>query len=429
MNDADFFLLLTTNIYTYIFSLAISFLCFYPILKLYKFHIFHPYFIHFVFTVFANSIPVFLFLVKECTARDFYYFVLAEALFWLGFVIFLSKKKDRYFKYYIKDDTFIMSLMFYFFLVLFLLITIFSYIKYGIPLFMWSRVALYVDSGGAGIIGRMQPMLKIYCIYYAITKLFNGTKSSIKKTFFIFVLIIFVVEGVLSGSKSSFIFFIVAYYFYNIINKKSFLNKRSFIVTILLLIIVTGVLGSVINGNSFKYGTFVFFKRFISSGDVYFYGMPNQVYKSVHIGHPFDFIVSSFLVPARLMDPSAVDLHTGNQLFYLIYTELEGLMSGPNSRMPFLSIVLFGWSGGLIFSFFSGIVFSLLTNLVKIFFYGNRLFFPMYIYTILMLSQFIFDITMGIGSLFSIFVNLMIYLSVALISVLFVKIQTIERNA
>lgn len=419
MDGISFFSLLTSNISTYILSLFLSFICTYPLFRLYKFHFFHPYFIQFVFTFFANAVPIFLYFTGICDTMDFIYFILAELIFWIGYFSFINFKRERFFIFKIKDDVTIMSLMFNFFLVLFLLITIYSYLRFGIPLFLWSRVALYVDSDGFGLIGRIQPMLKIYCIFYAFEKIFNGTQK--RKSIFYFVLFLFIIEGILSGSKSSFIYFIVVYYFYTVINKKPFLSKTGYFI-ITALIITTGILGVIIKGESIEFGLLEFSSRIIQSGDVYYYSLPEHLYKDVHILNPIKFIFTGFLAPARLIGIANREIHTGNQLFYLIYPKLEGLMSGPNSRMPFLSLVLFGWYGGLIFSFLSGCFFSILTNLSKIFFYGNKIFFPLYIYIITMLSAFIYDITLGLSNLFSICVNLFIFL---LIMILFAIINKV----
>tara|TARA_B110000879_G_scaffold210051_1_gene299236 strand:+ start:574 stop:1845 length:1272 start_codon:yes stop_codon:yes gene_type:complete len=416
MEGVSFSLLVLSHIDIYIYSLVLSFIFLYPILKIYKAYLFHPYFLVLLFTVFANAAPIFLIFMNEISLNDFMYFVLSEVLFWIGFFFFF-KKKPRIVVYKIKNEERILTLMFYFFLGSFIIITIYSYIKFGIPLFLWSRVALYVDSDGFGLIGRIQPMLKLFIIYYGFEKLFDNSINKRRKLFYFFVFSLMIIEGVLGGSKSSIMYFLIAYYFYLIINKKQFLSKKGYLI-FAVLIISTGIVGPMLKGVSLVDGLLTYAYRFIASGDVYYYSLPSQNYKYINIEKPMQFIFSGFLAPARLLSHSSMELHPGNQLFYLIYPKLEGLMSGPNSRMPFLSLILFGGFGGILFSFLTGIFFAFITNISKILFYGNKLFFPLYIYIILMISVFIFDISLGMSNLFSIFINLLIYIIVMMISAL-----------
>ncbi len=420
MNGMVFLSILKSNIFSYILSLFLSFLFIYPIFKLLKFHLFHPYVIELIFTVFANAVVIFLLITNECSINDFIYVALVEIIFWFAFSLFLNTKRDRFYVYKIKQEAKIMHLMFYFFFVFFLMITVYSYINFGIPLFLGSRVSLYVDSNGFGIIGRMQPMLKLFCLYYSFELIKNNSKFSSNMLFSIFVLLIFLIEGILGGGKANFMYFLVAYYFHAIKNNSQYLSKRGFLIVI-ALIFSTGTVGNYLRGSSFDEAITTLIFRFAASGDVYYYSLPDQLYSYIHIDNPLKFIFTGFLSPARLIDRTHLDIHTGNQLFYLMYPKLEGLMTGPNSRMPYLALVLFNRFLGIVVSFLFGSFLAIATNVSKLLFFGNKLFFPFYIYVITMLSVFIFDITLGMSYLFSIVVNIFIFLLTMIFSTLFIK--------
>jgi len=286
-------------------------------------------------------------------------------------------------------------------------------------------MAMYVDSGGGGIISRIQPLMLVYSTYFIFEQIIVKRKKNIM---YISLIGLFVIFGILSGSKSSFLLFLFCYYFLCIRYKRKIFNLKLLFI-VFPLAILTASIGLVIRSEegSLTEGFLVFLYRFLASGDVYYYALPYDTYNSIHINNPVSYLAAQFLIPARVMPLSSLEEGTGYQLYWTIYPESLNILSGPNSRIPFLSYVLFG-NYGILFSLFAGVFSSCVIFLNKYFFSGNQLFYPFYIFCTTQLVFFIYDFASGIGKLFSIFVCfviliLFVYLANFLIVMLRTKVK------
>ncbi len=132
MKELEFISLIFLYWPAYMGCLLISFVLFFPILKVFRFQVLDPYFMHFVLTVFANSIPLFLLSLNLISSNDFVYFIIAECLFWIGFIINIKKEFRINNAFIIRHEDAIYKSLFYIFLIMFFLLESFTYINFGI---------------------------------------------------------------------------------------------------------------------------------------------------------------------------------------------------------------------------------------------------------------------------------------------------------
>jgi len=412
MTGLDFIFLLNHYWLIYLLCLSLSFVLFLPILKFFRFQILDPYFINFILTIFANSVVIFLYSINEISLNDFIYFILAECLFWIGFLYNIKKEFKISNNFTITHEKSICGGLFYFFLVMFISMKAFTYLHFGIPLFLDSRLSLYAESGGYGVMGRILPMLNIYCLFYAMEQFIVLSAKKYSKYLFFLVIVIFIIDGILSGAKSGFLNVLYVLYFLSLKYKTITINMKDLILLFILTVIV-GISGLILREMSLGESLGIFFYRFIASGDIYYYAYPDQMYRYIDIPNIYLYIISPLLVPARIIDPLPYS-SIGFQMFTIVHPYYADALLGPNARMPILSFILFGWCG-LIFSFLSGRFISLLRRFIKYSFYGNYLFYPIYVYIYINTCFLLYDFTAGVGQLFNVIMNITIFIFFAVL--------------
>jgi hypothetical protein len=340
------------NILLYLFSLLICTIIYIPIIKKVVYNFFDPILFALVFAILANSIPVFLYLTNHISNEKFAFIILSESLFWFGY-FFLAKSKIQFSKYTIVNDYKIGYLLFWFFLTLNILSHLITYSLFGIPLFAETRLSTYSNSGGWGILSHILKFASFYSLVYVFYLYFNKPKSLL---IFIFVLLTSVIFSFLSGSKSSILGILFAFFIYKYFYEKSNISFKSmkkylFIILLFPFIIIGFQHG---RGASVLNSIVSFAMRLLANGDVYWMGFPNDVIDTINIENPFTYLFSRILGPFRVIDISLVPPPIGAQLYWINYPSEEGVMKGPNTRLPVLSWVLFRWFG-LFISFFIGV--------------------------------------------------------------------------
>ena len=423
MQNFQFFILLLDNLWLYFFSLIICTIPIFIIAKKYTRSWIDPLRIGLLFVAFANTVPLFLFLINEIPIYLFCYFILSETLFWIGFV-WLAKKEIKFSSKKIINEIRISNLLYFIFFVLYVSFTTFSYLKFGIPIFAESRLATFFDSGGFGVLARLNSFFILYILMYSYFIL-DKKKSLFYRLFSILVFITIATTGILSGSRSGFLMFIYAYFGYQYFFKKTLpkikkvLKYAPIILSGAIIVLLITTQGS-INNAFIALGS-----RVIASGDVYWMAFPNEIFKNLNVGNNFTYLFSGFLGPLRIIDYSSVSPPIGAQLTWTLIPSLQGIMVGPNGRAPVLGYVMFGW-GGLIFSFILGIFTSVLIfRTAKIF--PEGFISSVFVFYIYMNAQhFIGDSPLGITYLFDILLNLFfVFFAIVVLGVL---IKKVDRN-
>jgi len=412
------------NILLYIYSLVICIIVYIPIIKKTVYSIFDPILLGLIFAILANTIPLFLYFTDYISTEKFAYLVLSESLFWIGYFIF-AKKQIHFSQYSIINDGQIGYRLFWIFFWLNIITHLLTYTLFGIPLLAESRLSTYTNSGGWGILKHILNFSSFYILVYVFYLYFNKPKYTI---LLVLVLLTSLIFAILSGSKSSILVIFFAFFIYKYFYEKSDISVK-FIRKILPFIVLFPILIIGIgheNGSSFFDAVTSFFFRLLSSGDVYWMSLPNDVIDKINIQDPLTFLFSRILGPFRIIDSATIPPPIGAQLYWINYPLEQGIMKGPNTRLPVLSWVLFRWLG-LFFSFVFGVFCAwwrtritqhLPHGIITVILYG-------YIY--LSFTAFFTDPLLGSSSIFSICISFfLIYIMYVIIGGRYLKVKRNE---
>lgn len=333
----------------YLLSFIITLLIYLPIFKRFSNSIIDPACYALFSAVFADSVPLFLFILNRISTENFIYFLFAQGLFWLGF--FLNYKKDVKFNHSLfYNDYYLLSSLYKLLFIALTICQITTFILRGIPLFNEDRLATYVDGGGLGILAYISNFAMIYCTIYSF---FIIGKNKNKKRPYI-VLFSIIVFSFFSGSKSAILLIVFCYYFYIYWYKGEKLSIgrfKKYIPIILFFPLLTLMLH---NDSNFVNSIIGLWNRLISYGDGYWQAYPEDTINNVQIRRPFLYLFSRILAPCRIIDYSQVETVIGLQLNEILHPNNIDLIGGANTRIPVLSWVLFGWKG-LILPFVLGV--------------------------------------------------------------------------
>lgn len=360
MTSYDFFLLLYEKWWWYIASFLIVIPFYIFILKRTVTSLLDPVTFSQLSAFTGYSALLFLYFTGNTTDRDFVYCVSSISVFWLSFFCFRKQKSKRA-RFYLKDcekferPTFILC---FFILVI---LTLISYVYLGIPIFNEeSRLATFAGSG-LGFIYRISPVLNVYSLFYIFKNLTNIKKINIINKFFIILCFLVLISfGVLSGSRSSFFQIIFAFWGFGFFYKKDepkLMKYRKLVLAFIPISVFTFYLQS----GSVNSALFGFYERIVANGDLYWYSLPNEIWRDVKVTNPISMTLYPFFGPLRLMTDSQTPI--GFQLYELA-TGLDKL-SGPVALYPVYSLICFGYGGGLLFCFLQGIISAKLYSLKR----------------------------------------------------------------
>lgn len=143
MSAQEFISLLVENISSFIMAFLFSHLMFYYIYRYRVRSILDPLLVKIFFIGCANSVPLFLFLIKSIEVELFFFFVASQVLFWILFYFGFSKKHKQniIISEWEKFDTFFLLVCLTIYIV-----SILFYVKLnGIPIFNDNRFARNYD--------------------------------------------------------------------------------------------------------------------------------------------------------------------------------------------------------------------------------------------------------------------------------------------
>lgn len=342
MLHLDFLELLSENIPLYLICLLFNIVIFWKIGKKVTHTWIDPLRLSLVFATFANAIPPFLYFTNTIDSDIFFHFLLSESVLW-GTFLFFARSKIRFSSITIVNENKVAFCMYIFFFLLYVILIGFTYAYLGIPLFMPSRLALFVDTS-LGSIERLLPFLQLFCLLFSFYLLDITKKRSVIRFIVYFVFTVFVVTGILSGSKSGLTPFLTAAFgYYCIYKKETFLGTKY--IKYISFAVLAGILVVVLSTDvSFISATQEFFFRFIASGDVYWMGYPDHLYAKTSVDNSFSYLFSGILAPLRIIDVPVAGSGLGFQLSRLVNPGMD-LLVGPNIRPSMLGLMLFGWGG------------------------------------------------------------------------------------
>lgn len=406
MNILEFFSdVFAPNIWLYVLSILILVL---PALYLYnKFgsSIIDPLVYQLLMAVFANAIPIFLYLTGNCSKELFFYFLASESLFWFGIIRF-SGKTTRFQEKTIKNELHIEVSLFAGFFFLYAFLEVFTYLKFGIPALMTNRNQVYAGSGGWGLISYIKPFLSLYFLIYLMDKFY---KKQFKRKY-LYCSIFYLITCLLDGGRGAIMNFFFAYFFYRAfyVGKMPKI-KLKYLLVVPLFALVSISFQMVTEGES---ALLMLGERIVAFGDVYYFAYPNDVINTIKLPDPILHLLSPILRPFRIVSYTLDEaLPLGSKVLYAMNSEYElaEVMSAPNTRIPIASWIYFKWYG-LVLSFLVGYSISLIIFRFRKYFHHTVLGVACYSYIYLQAVAGCTDLNLFLGSLFSVFINFFILL-------------------
>jgi len=408
MNTDEFLIILYLHINEYLLSLGISLLLLFPIFKRYTHGVIDPLFYQVFMAALANAIPFFLYITNNINLEQFIYVFCAEGAFWIGFAL-LGKREFR-----LKKNTYIESeevniRLFFSFLFIYILVKVTAFVLLGLPVLMDSRLEMYADSGGLGVLERLATLPAFFCVVYSF-HILNKVPSLRFWAYITFFTVI--VVSILSGSKGAILLLAFGYFSYTYLYQEKIISIKKFIKYSPLLISIPLIIIIIQSSGSNAFDTLLI--RFVANGDAYYEALPGKNIDYIHISDRFTYFFCNILWPLRLIDMTNVDQGIGFQLLWSLSDSYFGTLSGPNTRIPILGWVFFKW-GGVIYFFIQGLVTSFLM-------YRSTSFLPrsvissIYIgYVYYSMTMFITDPGLGINAIFDVCMNTFILVCLFLI--------------
>lgn len=358
MNNVEFLIILNRGFANYFFAFIFTLIIMLWVLKYNYKSILDPLFTALIFALFANTIPVYLYVEDLISTENLIYFLISEFLFWGFFSINLNKReKLRYNVKFIYDKK-CLHLIYKIFILLILSFFIIQIYTIGFAIFKEDRLSLFADSGGLGIISHLQPVINAYLIFYSYYLIDQSIKSRKKILIPYLVLLFIATNQILSGARSSVLIFLYLYFFYIWFYKK---NKPSKKITkwICIFAVAGGLYIFSFNpmGNGFQGSLLSLLFRVIASGDIYWNVYPNETYTQIHPAPWLIDLLSNVLYPLRILDYGDSIPPIGTQAVYINNPEKYGAVLGANSRPTIWGYIMFGWPG-ILFSVIWGWILS-----------------------------------------------------------------------
>jgi hypothetical protein len=374
MNNYEFYYLFYNNLWLFTALLLTVSIVNMIIYKRYIISIIDPLFYAVFFSVWATTVPCFLFALDKISLFYFASFLATQIAFFIGFSVIKPIRLTKYLSRI--DDNLRMQLSgqklrfakWLFLIIGSLLVTfqLFSYWKYGIPIFAESRIGIYSEASGLGkVLKRVIDVIYIPFIVLTIFFITQKNKGLFFNLFTYFFGIFAFVITILIGSKSSFLIFVFAFFNYAIFSLKwgsdfyfRRIKKYTLKLTILAIFISLGII--FITEEADNPIAFLL-ARLAQSGDIFYMSYPNNWIEFLPKNE--NWVVNVFGSPLRLLGiikESEIPQSIG---FWLMETHHpEVTLKGPNSRMNVFGYTYLGFLGSIIYCFLIGFIASVLRN-------------------------------------------------------------------
>lgn len=409
MTYIDFFLLLTEHWVLFVLSMAVGMTAFMLIAFRITSSWLSPLRYQTVICGIGFSIVLFLLFTQSISRENATYTILSFVLFWTV-LLSLYKNKQRKVSIRIISDSYYSSSLFWHLYLLNILLTLVSYSKFGLPILNEnSRLAVYVDSGGWGVIYRLQQFMTIY-IYFYLFCLYLDKKKTVG--YIIKLMILPIVFGILSGSRSSFLGVIFCLWgartYYCGLKTQLYPFRK-----LLVALIAISIFSFSLKADNLSIATLSFLQRIVSSGDTYWMALYQSNWDDVVVSNPLKYLTIGFLGPLRLLDTSSTETPIGFQLYQLVYPEMDNMV-GPIGYFPVLSYVLFGRFGGLLYSGILGAISA--TAISFSFIRSNSIIISsVYYYAFLTSMSLLSDTSVAISRLFDFVLNITVVFGILIL--------------
>lgn len=360
MNNWEFLEVVLLNLSSYFMCLTFSLVLYIIVFRLFYKFLIDPLVLNVIASAIGFSVVLFLYVQSKISNWYFYSYILSQIAFFLGFVVVKSKhvRQSRYVK--IENEPIFIKVLFFNTSIIYVLAQLLLYKTKGIPILLESRLELFVDSNGAGILARILYVSGIVTLYLLFYFLLVNRQRGFSKWYVYSILLFVFISYILSGSKSSFLLIFFSFFTFVVTNPQLFrlLNVSKFIkydkLIILISIIIVVFLYAINNDGSLIGGCISFLSRLLGYGDVYWYAYPYGYIESLESSSPFLALFQDLLGLTRIYNWEELPQVLGIDL-YLMHHNTD-VLQGPNSRHNVFGYVYFGFYGGILFSFILGFV-------------------------------------------------------------------------
>ncbi len=379
MNYREFFIFVTDNISSLIFFTIVSVLIYLIVYKKYIQSVFDPMFLIVIIAGLSASTVFFLYFNNEIKFEYFYKFIITEISFIIGFFIIRPVNFKTYFNNNDDRSTNLFSdrfvkILFYQTSITHICLQILTYILVGIPLLLDSRMATYSGGSGFGIVGRLIEISSGFGMFLLIYRMLYLKNNSVNKIYNYTYLTLVIIFLLLSGSKTNLLFLIYYMFFVNIfmlkinsskvkeVLKKSIRIQRIilyFSIPLIFLIMYIQFVNTGGDGNEHS-PLIALGQRIISFGDIFYLSFPNDVIKSMDSTNGFLQLFKDPLGMLRITSWEELPIDCGIQVYKYHYN--NEMISGPNPRYNYFSILYFNEIGQIIFCFIIGLITSFIRN-------------------------------------------------------------------
>jgi oligosaccharide repeat unit polymerase len=372
----SFFGLFFENTGLFLSLLVASAILYTCLFRKYVYSIFDPMLLVVISFCFGTADVLFMHILGTVSSYYFWSYNLTQLLFLIGFLavrpirIKALEQKESWRE---SDQARItISVLYYFVSITFLVAQLTSFFYFGIGLLQESRLMLYSEAGGGGILGRIIPVTSTMTIFLLLDRFFSNCRRNIVvKGYDIFIFLMILVSLFATGSKSSLLTIVYSVFFYcfffcrfrdfsGTVQKLRKFQARFFVVACLgaLGIIFIELLGAL--ESSRINPLLALGLRFIQSGDIFMAAYPEDALASMEWSNPLAVVFSDFLGLLRIIPYEELPKPLGLQLYrFSIETDL---IKGPNPVHNVFGLFYLGYFGSLIYSFIIGVITSVVRN-------------------------------------------------------------------
>jgi hypothetical protein len=373
MDYPEFFELLITNFAKYFLALLLSLIFYFPFIKRQFISIFDPFFLSQIYSVFACSVVFFLMIMNSMSMRLFTVYFFTQLLFFIGLNItnppLVYRNIQRNFvetPYQIRYIKIIFLLCFS----LYFVFQMYSYARFGIPIFAESRLNIYDSDFLSKVLKRINEGSSPLLVFFTILILLNKRVSSKFKFLGWGAIIFILITSILSGARSAVLTLVTAYFCIALYSKyklgfpeawKRLYNLKWKLISFMVLVVILVVL---IGGNNGVNPIFFIGYRLVASGDCFFMSYPNNVIDNIW-QNSHNILIELFASPLRMIGLiQETDMPESIGFTIMKYHNPHIEFRGPNPRHNIFGYLLFGQPGCYIYSFIIGSLYSISRNLI-----------------------------------------------------------------
>ncbi|MEX9369470.1 O-antigen polymerase [Providencia vermicola] len=338
-----------------------------------------PFTYNYTFTYATSySVIIILYSLGYITHYTFFIFFTYGLLFVLSLKIFSItsyypfNKKIFSFFIYKKTKIFTFSLLTLYIILMALTI----YLK-GFSIF--TETNRYEDNRGFGPIVRILELSNLALISIISINLYQHSVLTWKKLIGYFFLLIFMLfNAMISGAKADLLFFIFSALVSIKVYDPTFKLPKKFIVIIFLLALSFAMVALYFNFSKsidddipiFEIFDILFRRltdRILSNGDMYYMGLPNDIYLNITTNNIFITTFSpvlSYSLMSSLAGYDVSQLEIGKQLLLAHYSG-RTIAGGPTDHIDFFALLYFGVIGGAVFIILFSALLCFINSLVK----------------------------------------------------------------